>query len=84
MRKLAMAGAMTLVALSAACKKTGDGQYQVQTPNVNVSSDTHTVQTPTVETGTRKDTLVTTTPTVTVKTPAERHADSVAAAKKKP
>ena len=38
-----------------ACKKTGDGEYQVQTPTVTVGTDTHTVHTPTV--GTRTDTV---------------------------
>lgn len=32
----------------AACKKTGNGEYTVQTPHVSVSTDTTTVRTPTV------------------------------------
>lgn len=72
MRKAAIVAAIAIVTVAGACKKTGDGEYQVKTPDVQVSTDTHTVQTPTVETGTRKDTVITTTPTVDVKTPAER------------
>ena len=37
------------------CKKTGDGQYEVQKPVVGTETDT--VNTPTVETGTVKDTI---------------------------
>jgi hypothetical protein len=54
--------AVVLVALTtlSACKKTGDGQYEVQKPVVGTETDT--VNTPTVETGTVKDTV--TVPTV--------------------
>jgi hypothetical protein len=54
--------ALAALATLAACKKTGEGEYQVQTPDVNVSTDTHTVRTPTVEMG--KDTTVIERPTV--------------------
>jgi hypothetical protein len=47
-----------------------------------VKTDTHTIQTPTVDVGTKKDTLVVDRPTVDVKTPSERKADS--ARKKRP
>jgi hypothetical protein len=40
-----------------ACKKSGENEYQVQTPEVNVSSDTHTVKTPDVDVGTKVDTI---------------------------
>jgi hypothetical protein len=73
MRKASLVAAVAILSIATACKKTGEGEYQVQTPDVNVSADTHTVQTPTVETGTKKDTVVVTTPTVDVKTPAERN-----------
>lgn len=65
-----IAAATSLVALVAlgACKKTGEGTYQVQTPDVNVSTDTSTVKTPTVDV--QKDTI--TVPKVEVETPAER------------
>jgi hypothetical protein len=48
---LAFAAAWTL----SGCKKTGDGQYEVQKPVVGTETDT--VNTPTVETGTVKDTV---------------------------
>ena len=48
---LAFAAVWTL----SGCKKTGDGQYEVQKPVVGTETDT--VNTPTVETGTVKDTV---------------------------
>ena len=81
MRKASLVAAVAIISIAGACKKTGDGEYQVKTPDVDVSTDTTTVQTPTVEAGTKKDTVVVTTPTVDVKTPAERRADSAAARK---
>ena len=82
MRKASLVAAVAILTIAGACKKTGEGEYEVKTPDVNVSTDTHTVQTPTVETGTRTDTLITKTPTVDVKTPAERQ--QPAPAPKKP
>ena len=41
----------------AACKKTGENEFQVQTPEVNVSTDTSTVRTPDVDIGTKVDTI---------------------------
>ncbi len=58
MRKTLL-GAALLVLPLAACKKTGDNEYQVKTPDVNVSTDTHTITTPSVDVGTRKDTIST-------------------------
>ena len=81
MRKASLVAAAAILMVAGACKKTGEGEYQVKTPDVDVSADSHTVQTPTVEAGTRTDTLITKTPTVDVKTPAERRADSAAARK---
>jgi hypothetical protein len=81
MRKASLVAAVAIISIAGACKKTGEGEYQVKTPDVDVSADTTTVQTPTVEAGTKKDTVVVTTPTVDVKTPAERRADSAAARK---
>lgn len=81
MRAVRIAVAVATLATVAACKKTGEGEYQVQTPDVNVSTDTHTVRTPSVEmgkdttvierptVGTTKDTIV--TPKVKVKPPQE-------------
>jgi hypothetical protein len=79
MQRIAIA--VTLVALTslAACKKTGEGEYEVQkpvigtqtdtvhTPSVEVGTDTHTVVTPKVEV--QKDTSKIVTPKVTVKKP---------------
>jgi hypothetical protein len=79
MRKASIVAAVAIISIAGACKKTGEGEYQVKTPDVDVSADSTTVQTPTVEGGTKKDTVVVTTPTVDVKTPAERRADSAAA-----
>ena len=84
MRKASLIAALAIISVAGACKKTGEGEYQVKTPDVQVSTDTHTVQTPTVEAGTRKDTIITTTPTVDVKTPAERQKEGTATGTRKP
>jgi len=56
MRK-ALLGVALLVLPVAACKKTGENEYQVKTPDVNVSTDSHTVRTPDVDVGSKVDTL---------------------------
>lgn len=56
MRKMLL-GAVILSLPLAACKKTGDNQYQVQTPTIG--TDTHTVTTPSVDVGTKIDTIST-------------------------
>ena len=56
MRKMLL-GAVILCLPIAACKKTGDNQYQVQTPTIG--TDTHTVTTPSVDVGTKTDTIST-------------------------
>src|SRR6186997_659432 len=58
MRK-ALLGVALLVLPVAACKKTGENEYQVKTPDVNVSTDSHTVRTPDVDVGTKTDTIST-------------------------
>jgi hypothetical protein len=58
MRKMLLGVALLVLPL-AACKKTGDNEYQVKTPDVNVSTDSHTVRTPDVDVGTKKDTIST-------------------------
>ena len=63
---LAIAALTTL----GACKKTGEGEFEVKTPDVDVSTDTSTVRTPSVDVGT--DTMQMTVPDVDVKTPAQR------------
>jgi hypothetical protein len=79
MQRIAIA--VTLVALTslAACKKTGEGEYEVQKPVIGTQTDT--VHTPSVEVGTdttnvvtpkvevKKDTSKIVTPKVTVKKP---------------
>lgn len=80
MRKLMLAAGITAFVVTGACKKTGEGEYQVEKPTVGTTTDT--VHTPSVETGTVKDTInvpkVTTekkavnVPKVDVKTPDER------------
>lgn len=57
MTKTLVAVTLAALAATAACKKTGEGQYQVQTPDVNVSTDTHTVTTPSVDVGSKVDTI---------------------------
>jgi hypothetical protein len=73
-RKIAFAATMAAVVTLSACQKTGEGEYKVKTPDVdvNTSVDTTTVRTPSVDVGTKQDTVVVKTPTVDVKTPAER------------
>lgn len=54
MRKMLL-GAALLALPVAACKKTGDNTYQVETPAI--TTDTHTVKTPQVNVGTQTDTI---------------------------
>jgi hypothetical protein len=79
---MSLAAAIAAFALTAACEKTGEGEYQVEKPVIG--SETDTVETPSVETGSVKDTIsvpdvdVDTekkeveVPTVDVETPSER------------
>ena len=69
MQKLTLAVAIAALVTMGACKKTGEGQYEVQKPVVGTQTDT--VNTPSVETGTVKDTVVITKPTVDVKSADE-------------
>jgi hypothetical protein len=76
-RKLAAVAAALAVVSISACKKTGDGEYQVEKPVVGTQTDT--IHTPTVDVGTqtttvavpkvevKKDSATIKTPTVTVK-----------------
>lgn len=68
MRKFLTVAALAALTTAAACTKTGEGEYQMETPDVDVSTDTTTIQTPTVEV--RQDTV--TVPKLDVRTPAER------------
>ncbi len=63
MKKIAVAVALVAVASLAGCKKTGDGQYEVQKPVIGVQTDT--IHTPTMSVGT--DTTKVVTPKVEVK-----------------
>jgi hypothetical protein len=79
-RKLTLAAGIAALVITGACKKTGEGEYEVQKPTIGTTTDT--VQTPSVETGTVKDTLTVPTvgtekkevdvPKVKVKTPEDR------------
>ena len=60
MNKLTLVVALAGLTALSACKKTGEGQYEVQKPVIGTETDT--VNTPSVETGTVKDTI--TVPTV--------------------
>jgi hypothetical protein len=74
-RKLAAVAAVMAVVSISACKKTGDGEYQVEKPVVGTQTDT--IHTPTVQVGTETTTVAVPkvkmdsakikTPTVTVK-----------------
>jgi hypothetical protein len=68
-RKVTLAVAFAAVWTLSGCKKTGEGQYEVQKPVIGTETDT--INTPTVETGTVKDTIEVTRPTVEVKKPKE-------------
>lgn len=80
MRKLTLAAGIAALVITGACKKTGEGEYEVQKPTIGTTTDT--VETPSVETGTVKDTLTVPTvgtekkevdvPKVKVKTPEDR------------
>ena len=75
MRKLAAVAAVMAVVSISACKKTGEGQYQVEKPVIGTQTDT--IHTPTIDVGTQTTTVAVPkvkmdsakikTPTVTVK-----------------
>lgn len=77
MRRILMTIAVAATAALGACDKTGEGEYQVETPDVdvNVSTDTNTVRTPTVDAGVKQDTVVVSRPTVDVDGPNNRTPD---------
>jgi hypothetical protein len=76
-----LAAGIAALVVTGACKKTGEGEFEVQKPTVGTRTDT--VETPSIETGTYKDTInvptVTTEkkevtlPKVDVQTPDERN-----------
>lgn len=65
MRKTALTLAIVALTAVAACQRTGENEFEVQTPDVDVSTDTHTVRTPDVDVV--KDTATVTVPDVDVK-----------------
>lgn len=65
MRQLTMVAALAALCAVTACKKTGEGEYQVEKPVVGTQTDT--VHTPTVEV--TKDTAQVTVPKVEVHKP---------------
>lgn len=79
MNKMFIAAAALVAVSATACKKTGEGQYEVQKPVVGTVTDT--VHTPVVETGVdttkvavpkvevKKDSATIKVPTVTIKKP---------------
>lgn len=81
MRKLAAVAAIAAVVSISACKKTGEGEYQVEkpvvgtqtdtinTPSIDVGTDTAMVNVPKVEVKTDKAAIK--VPTIDVKTPSE-------------
>jgi hypothetical protein len=76
-RKLAVVAAVMAVVSISACKKTGEGEYQIEKPVVGTQTDT--IHTPTIDVGTdtarvtvpnvdvRKDTAAIKVPTVKIK-----------------
>ena len=64
MRKLAVVAAVLAVVSISACKKTGEGEYQVEKPVIGTQTDT--IHTPTLQMGT--DTAAVKVPKVQVKT----------------
>jgi len=50
-----LAAAIAALVATSACKKTGEGEYQVEKPVIGTETDT--VNTPSVETGTVTDTI---------------------------
>lgn len=62
MRQLTIAAALAMVCAVTACKKTGEGEYQVDKPVVGTQTDT--VHTPTVDV--KKETTTVTVPDVDV------------------
>ena len=60
MRGMTVALLLVAAAGSLACRKTGEGEYEVEKPVVGTETDT--INTPSVDVGTKKDTI--TVPTV--------------------
>lgn len=65
MRKTALTLAIAALTAVAACKKTGENEYQVKTPDIDVKTDSTTIKTPDVDVV--KDSTTVTVPKVSVK-----------------
>ena len=65
MRKTALTLAIAALTAVAACQKTGENEFQVQTPDVDVKTDTSTIKTPDVDVV--KDTATVSVPKVDVR-----------------
>jgi hypothetical protein len=68
MRRAMLLATLAAVTALGACKKTGENEMEVSTPDVdvNVSENKDTVRTPDVDVGTKQDTLIVNRPTVDV------------------
>ncbi len=55
MRKLAAVAAVMAVVAISACKKTGEGEYQVEKPVIGTTTDT--INTPSIDVGTNTTTV---------------------------
>jgi len=64
-RKTALTITIAALAAVAACKKTGENEFQVKTPDVDVKTDTTTIKTPDVDIV--KDSTKVTVPKVNVR-----------------
>lgn len=67
MRKLVAVAALLAVSSLAACKKTGEGEFEVEKPVVGTVTDT--VNTPSIDVGT--DTATIKVPSIDIKSPDE-------------
>jgi hypothetical protein len=67
MRKFTAIALLATITTLGACTKTGEGEYQVETPDVDVSTDTTTIRTPSVDV--RTDTVSVPVPKVDIDPP---------------
>ena len=68
MRRAMLLATLAAVTALGACKKTGENEMEVSTPDVDVSvsENKDTIRTPDVDVGTTQDTLIVNRPTVDV------------------
>ncbi len=65
MRTVSLVALAAVAITLAGCKKTAEGEYEVERPTIGTTTDT--VRTPDVDVGSTTDTLVVKRPTVEVK-----------------